>query len=322
MKSIVWLIALCCCLAVGETLAAPRPIPDAGPTEVPDRTPQSDAVFDTLFAAMGLRVTDVVFVNGFAPGASRDVTASQLSRIRPGGYLVGAVDLERFDGRRNTRNQSQMNNVSLGLARAVFVNAKTGYRSTVLPQVILNDRRGVYQVFTEPIVKPQPPFLATRRDTIVIQHRIVEQQQSGILPDWGRVGVGWTGVLCEQVEAGLPFGTLSAGWNLSERVSLGGYAAGGLNLGSPNDRTAHAGAELLLNRFFIRLGYRTAAVEIPGDGHTLARYEGLELGTGFRNRWLELGIYGSGGKYADVDDRRWRDETLVSLELSLGHSTR
>lgn len=142
-----------------------QPIPDASPTEVPDRTPRSYAVFDTLFAHRGERVTEVFFVHGFSPGGSRDISAAQLARIRPGGYLIGATDAERFDGRRNTRHLSQMHNISLGIARANFVNAKTGYRSTVLPQVIFNnDLRGVYQVFTVPVTP-------ARKDTVVVLQR-------------------------------------------------------------------------------------------------------------------------------------------------------
>ncbi len=127
---------------------------DAGRSEVPDRTPQSDAVFDTLFAYRGERVTGVIFVSGFTPGASRNIAVDQLQRLHPGGYLIGATDPQRFDGKRNTRNLSQLNNYSLGLARANWVNAKTGYRSTVLATVIINDRRGVYQVFTAPVATP------------------------------------------------------------------------------------------------------------------------------------------------------------------------
>lgn len=267
---------------------------------------------------------------GFSDGGSTDLpneTASAAQRraasLAPDLRLLivaGSSPL-RFDLKYGGHNPkiSAKSNAALRLDRAQWFNSLIRFRGDVYPPGLANDRKAVYLVAVRVSAPIPPAVVAPPYERIIVR----EALSPSAWPDWFRGGLGWMGVASDRIEAGLFSATLSAGWNLSERSSIGAYAGGGLNFGSPNDRSAHAGFEYRPKRhLFVRLGYRSAAVEIPGDGHTLARYEGPEVGIGYRRNLVEAGLYGSRGKYADVDDRRWRDKSLVSFELTLGNPVR
>lgn len=260
---------------------------------------------------------------GFSDGGSNDlpegtiaIAKSDVAKLDADLRLliVAGSNPLRYDRKYGGHNPkiSAKSNAALRLDRAQWFNAQIGYRADVYPPGLANDRKAVYLIAVR-----VPEVRAPERVIVCVEHTPTA------FPDWFRAGAGWTGVQCQQLDVGLPMASLAAGWNLGRTTSIGAYAAGGVNLGSPNDRTMHAGVELKpLPAMFFRLGYRNGAVEIPGDGHSLARFEGPEFGAGLRSGVLEIGLYASPGKYADVNDRRWRDETLVAIEVTLGNRVR
>ena len=122
-----------------------------------DRTPVSDATFDSLYTRLGHRIVDVRFFEGFSAGGPRDIPESEIDRARDAVANVprrtvarwhGATDPERFHQTR--KKITDMFNYTLGLARAHYVNTRTGKLGDVSTDVVLNDRRGVYLVVIEP----------------------------------------------------------------------------------------------------------------------------------------------------------------------------
>ena len=291
-------------------------------TAVDIRNPVFMSIAQSMYAPEAT-VIEIWMYQGFSDGGSNDlpedgITAAQArlaaSNADQRWLIVPSSSPLRYDriyGGHNWKISSK-DNTALRLARAQWFNSRIGNRANVYAPGLTDDRKAIY------LVGVHVPDKQT-----VVREIVHEVRPSAVIPDWFRAGVGWGYVSCWDINSGLPMANVSAGWNLGRVTSLGAYAGGGMNFGSPSDRTFHAGVELTVMKLvFYRLGYRTGAVEIPGDGHTLARFEGPELGGGIRYKNIEFGFYGSPGKYADVNDRQWRNETMGVFELTIGNRPR
>lgn len=150
-----------------------RPVPDFSSNETPPVFEESK--IDSIFAARGERVVSMTYVEGFSRGGTRDATATVPGQRK---YYLGTSDLERYEKTR--RKVSQMNNWSVGAARANWLWAQNGYVGEVMPMTIMNHRgRGVYVIVTTPNtpIEERVPFSSiirpTQRDTVVMEPRIV-----------------------------------------------------------------------------------------------------------------------------------------------------
>jgi len=325
-------------VVIGSVLAVPtiavtphRPIPDAGPTEVPDRTPQSDMVLDTMFTHRGERVCEVRFFQDFSPGGTRDIGTAQidnlnrvLNTIRPPfrAYLIGASDPERFEATR--RKVSQMNNWTLGPARASWLNAKTGYRATVLATTIINDRRGVYLVIVEPLVKP----VISRRDTVVLQPRVVYtgSEETGD-EDYRPVSIRpFVGASIAEISAMDISGTIEPIIGISLRVpislqaSIAPYYYDGWNFGNPGLRRRGIGLDYYpIERGYFRLGGSGIWLMNANTGYAQERALGGEVAIGVQPEpWLDFALSGHVYRLTTVDNRHGRGVGGVSFTVRLG----
>jgi hypothetical protein len=267
----------------------------------------------------GAHVYAIFTYEGYSNGGTDDINPSAYAKAQrdydscQAGIefmVVGATNPLHYDkdfGGHNYKVNEALN-ATLRKARAESFHRHLKRKARIAAGGIANDIKGVHLVAVIP-PEPQP--------TIKVRERVVVREGNSLLPDGLRLATGLTVAQCDRIDAGLPIASLTASWTLDRKTSVGLYATSGLNFGEPVDRTGHAGAEFYRQSVFLRGGYRTGAVEIPGDGHSLARFEGPELGAGFRRGLFELGLYVAHGSYADVENRDERGRTMFAGELLL-----
>lgn len=195
-------------------------------------------------------------------------------------FFVGTASLRRFH--LATPRKSDLNNSSLGYARAGALNDTLGNPGVPFPQTIRDWRPGVLVVR---VCFPAAEEQSRTRDTLTIVHETKTEHTMETVREiptyWVRPTVGFAGCWLDPQRIvtpsiGIAAGTHFGAWN------VGAYAVEGQDFQPRNRGTAcygvQFGDELGPS---VRVGYRSTWTEIRGDGHTTERSEGGEVGIGY-----------------------------------------
>lgn len=314
MHRLLMVIGLCCSLVPASAGAATphRPVPDFAKSEAPKIFEES--MINAIFAERGEKVLRIEFVKEFTPGGTRDATARVPGRHK---YYLGTSDLERFEQTR--RKVSQMNNWSIGVARANWLWAENNYEGEVLPMTIMNHHaRGVYVILTEPIiatVPTRPQRIEAPLQPLEHELRIRELERRGL---WLRPSLGAGLITMDPLGFATPVVGLAGGYRFGQ-TDVGFYTLQGQDFQPDLRGLCRYGLQLgdELGWAF-RLGYQSDWTELRGDGHTDRRREGGEVGVTYGTSVLSVSGYFGLGWYADRRDRDGQLEPSLGLALNLG----
>ena len=243
-----------------------------------------------------------------------DVTSTQ------DGVLFGATSPTRFDPIHtgNSATMNDLNNQSLRIRRAQFMNNASGRQCLVIGDGIENDTTVVYLAIVE-----RPSNVPSKVPGRVAESpRMVQPINNSTTvvstSAWFRPSIGAGLQTMEPFGFATPLISGSGGIRLGS-TDVGVYAMEGQDFQPDLRGLSRYGVQLGDELgWALRLGYQSDWVEIRGDGHTDRRREGGEVGVAYGTPIFSLSGYVNLGWYADRRDRAGRIEPGLSLALTLG----
>lgn len=244
-----------------------------------------------------------------------DVTSTQ------DGVLFGATSPTRFDPIHtgNSATMNDLNNQSLRIRRAQFMNNASGRQCLVIEDGIENDTTVVYLAIVE-----RPSNVPSKVPGRIVESPRSPQPSAGSITTfvsakaWFRPSVGAGLQTMEPYGFATPLISGSGGIRLGS-TDVGIYAMEGQDFQPDLRGLSHYGVQLGDELgWALRLGYQSDWTELRGDGHTDRRREGGEVGVAYGTPVFSLSGYVNLGWYADRRDRAGRIEPGLALALTFG----